>query len=254
MPLDYRPYATRIGEFARDVEKKWFDRAEKTGDPAPAFAALARSIETLRAAADTAFAAQAQALASGDRAALDASNTRLMQAERALLDPAGIPGRPWYRHQIYAPKFTYAPELLPGVAEAVETGDAARVSAQVERLIAALERAARTLTVQVDDCGWSWRLEARELEVGSWELTVGHLPNCTVFPVRADSRAASRISVTIRLFSSDERPEGVTRAADDAYEIASSSCDLAAAGPASTPSSGLPGSRTRSEPPPVAMA
>jgi N-acetylated-alpha-linked acidic dipeptidase len=146
LPLDYRPYATRIGEFARDVEKKWFDRAEKTGDPAPAFAALARSIETLHAAADTAFAAQAQALASGDRAALDASNTRLMQAERALLDPAGIPGRPWYRHQIYAPKFTYAPELLPAVAEAVETGDAARVSAQVERLIAALERAARTLT------------------------------------------------------------------------------------------------------------
>ena len=29
-----------------------------------------------------------------------------------------------------------------------------------------------------------------------------------VFPVRADSRAASRISVTIMLFSSDDRPVG----------------------------------------------
>ncbi len=81
----------------------------------------------------------------GDRAALAAINTRLLQAERALLDPAGIPGRPWYRHQIYAPKFTYAPELLPGVAEAVATGDGAKVTEQVERLIAALERATTTL-------------------------------------------------------------------------------------------------------------
>ena len=34
--------------------------------------------------------------------------------------------------------------------------------------------------------------------------------NVTVRPVRADSRAASRISVTIRLFSRDDRPDGWT--------------------------------------------
>ena len=68
-----------------------------------------------------------------------------MQAERGLLDPAGIPGRPWYRHQIYAPKFTYAPELLPGVAEAVGSGDGVKVTEQIDRLIAALGRAAHTL-------------------------------------------------------------------------------------------------------------
>ncbi|MBK5297174.1 MAG: glutamate carboxypeptidase, partial [Vicinamibacteria bacterium] len=83
--------------------------------------------------------------AAGDRAALAAINTRLLQAERALLDPAGIPGRPWYRHQIYAPKFTYAPELLPGVAEAVATGDGTKVTEQVDRLIAALGRVAGRL-------------------------------------------------------------------------------------------------------------
>ena len=68
-----------------------------------------------------------------------------MAAERALLDPAGIPGRPWYRHQIYAPKFTYAPEVLPALAEAIEAGDAARREAQIRRLAAALDRAADTL-------------------------------------------------------------------------------------------------------------
>ena len=40
VPLDYRPYATRIGEFAREVEKNWADRADKTGDAAPAFAVV----------------------------------------------------------------------------------------------------------------------------------------------------------------------------------------------------------------------
>jgi N-acetylated-alpha-linked acidic dipeptidase len=145
VPLDYRPYATRIGEFAREVEKAWADRADKTGDAAPAFASLATAVAALAASADKAFAEQSRALAAGDRLALSVINTRLLQAERALLDPAGIPGRPWYRHQIYAPKFTYAPELLPGVAEAVATGDGAKVSEQIDRLVAALGRATSTL-------------------------------------------------------------------------------------------------------------
>jgi N-acetylated-alpha-linked acidic dipeptidase len=68
-----------------------------------------------------------------------------MSAERALLDPDGIPGRPWYRHQIYAPKYTYAPEVLPGVAEAAPRGDAAEVATQAARLAAALNRAAESL-------------------------------------------------------------------------------------------------------------
>jgi N-acetylated-alpha-linked acidic dipeptidase len=145
LPLDYRPYAARIGEFAKEVEKRWTDRAERTGDAGPAFASLRTAIDGLRAAADRAYADQSRALASGDRAALAAVNARLMQGERALLDPAGIPGRPWYRHQIYAPKFTYAPELLPGVAEAVAAGDLAKVTEQIDRLIAALQRASKTL-------------------------------------------------------------------------------------------------------------
>jgi hypothetical protein len=145
LPLDYRPYAARIGEFAKEVEKRWTDRAEKTGDAGPAFAGLRTAIDGLRAAADRAYADQSRALASGDRAALAAANARLMQGERALLDPAGIPGRPWYRHQIYAPKFTYAPELLPGVAEAVAAGDLSKVTEQIERLIATLQRASKTL-------------------------------------------------------------------------------------------------------------
>jgi N-acetylated-alpha-linked acidic dipeptidase len=145
LPLDYRPYATRIGEFAADVQKRWNDRAVRTGDPGPAFARLHEAIAALRTAADRAFESQSAALSSGSADGVAAINRKLMQAERGLLDPAGIPGRPWYRHQIYAPKFTYAPELLPGVAEAVGSGDGVKVTEQIDRLIAALGRAAHTL-------------------------------------------------------------------------------------------------------------
>ena len=72
-------------------------------------------------------------------------NRALMAAERALTDRAGIPGRPWYRHLIYAPKPTYAPEVLPGIAEAIDAGDRARLTDQVARLAAALDRAGAIL-------------------------------------------------------------------------------------------------------------
>ena len=68
-----------------------------------------------------------------------------MRVERALIDPAGIPGRPWYRHLIYAPKYTYAPEVLPGVAEAVDAGKEARAAAEAARVSAAFRRAAALL-------------------------------------------------------------------------------------------------------------
>jgi N-acetylated-alpha-linked acidic dipeptidase len=74
-------------------------------------------------------------------------NRRLVAAERAFLDPAGIPDRPWYRHLIYAPKHTYAPELLPGVAEAIDAGAGdEKVETQVRALADAIRRAAATLS------------------------------------------------------------------------------------------------------------
>jgi N-acetylated-alpha-linked acidic dipeptidase len=68
-----------------------------------------------------------------------------VSVERALLDPAGLPGRRWFRHLIYAPKFSYAPEVLPGVAEAVAAGDWTRARDAAQRLREALRRAAAAL-------------------------------------------------------------------------------------------------------------
>jgi N-acetylated-alpha-linked acidic dipeptidase len=70
---------------------------------------------------------------------------QLVGVERAFLETEGIPGRPWFRHLIYAPKFTYAPEVLPGVAEAVDAGDHQRARVQADRLAKSLRRAAARL-------------------------------------------------------------------------------------------------------------
>jgi N-acetylated-alpha-linked acidic dipeptidase len=135
LPLDYRPYAARVGEFLQEIEReagRTFPEARAANDRF----ARAAGIAAIRGT---------DALERNDAGALAPINRALMQAERSFLDMQGIPGRPWYRHQIYAPKYTYAPELLPGLAEAIRARDSARLAQQEQRLAAALERAANAL-------------------------------------------------------------------------------------------------------------
>ena len=46
----------------------------------------------------------------------------LMKAEQSLIGTQGLPRRPWFRHQIYAPGFYtgYGVKTLPGIREAIE--------------------------------------------------------------------------------------------------------------------------------------
>ena len=74
-------------------------------------------------------------------------NTRLMQAERQLIDPAGLPRRPWYQHLLYAPGFYtgYAVKTVPGVREAIEQKEYSSAEAEIGRVAKALEREAMLL-------------------------------------------------------------------------------------------------------------
>jgi len=51
-----------------------------------------------------------------------AVNAKLIQSERKLTTTGGLPGRPWFRHQIYAPGFYtgYGVKTIPAVREAIE--------------------------------------------------------------------------------------------------------------------------------------
>jgi N-acetylated-alpha-linked acidic dipeptidase len=69
----------------------------------------------------------------------------LRLAERDLLHEGGIPGRPWFRHLVYAPLPSYAAETLPGIREAVMAGDAAGAAQQAFVLADAIRAAADRL-------------------------------------------------------------------------------------------------------------
>ncbi len=55
-------------------------------------------------------------------AALAEVNRLLIESERKLTTPEGLPNRPWYKHQLYAPGFYtgYAVKTMPAVREAIE--------------------------------------------------------------------------------------------------------------------------------------
>jgi N-acetylated-alpha-linked acidic dipeptidase len=49
-------------------------------------------------------------------------NAKLIESERKLTTAEGLPGRPWFRHQIYAPGFYtgYGVKTIPAVREAID--------------------------------------------------------------------------------------------------------------------------------------
>ena len=67
-------------------------------------------------------------------------NDRLLQVESNWLDPAGIPGRPWFKHLLYAARFTYAHLEYPGLTEAAEASDWKGAAEQAKVLDAAIIR------------------------------------------------------------------------------------------------------------------
>jgi N-acetylated-alpha-linked acidic dipeptidase len=138
LPLDYEPYADRIVEFTKELERRW-------PQGIPGLSGVTDAASEMRSAAQSFNQRRSEALARADRPALDLLNDRLLMVERALLSPDGIPGRPWYRHLVYAPRFTYAPELLPGVAEAMEVDDRQRAVQQANILEKSIRRAAELL-------------------------------------------------------------------------------------------------------------
>jgi N-acetylated-alpha-linked acidic dipeptidase len=82
------------------------------------------------------------------------ANEAIARTERALLLPEGLPGREWYRHQLYAPGLYtgYNAKTLPGVREAAEADrveeanrEARRVAQAIKAMAAQVEESARLL-------------------------------------------------------------------------------------------------------------
>ena len=139
IPLDVQAAAAVIAKYVTETN----DRLAGSG--MPSLADVRQAASDLQQAADAFSAGRDAALASGDAARLAEFNRRAMALERAFIDPSGLPGRPWFRHLLQAPDRTYAPRILPGVADAIDAGDSRRAGVEAARLAQALRGAAKLL-------------------------------------------------------------------------------------------------------------
>ena len=75
-----------------------------------------------------------------DAVQLDKLNAILYQAEQKLLYEKGLPRRPWYKHQIYAPGFYtgYGVKTLPGIREGIEEGNWSEAQERIRILASTL--------------------------------------------------------------------------------------------------------------------
>jgi N-acetylated-alpha-linked acidic dipeptidase len=138
LPYDYVTYARQIQAYLFAAQARARDSGLAGVDFSAALAAANRF------SAEAMVVSGKQMNAKGDSTALNAA---LRQVEGDFLAPDGLPGRPWFRHTIFAPgEYTgYAAVVIPGVNEAIDAHDASRAQAQMANVTAALVRATATL-------------------------------------------------------------------------------------------------------------
>ena len=140
VPLDYAAYAQEVQRYLDETEQ--LARGLKVDvDLTPARTAAKAWEKNSQMALEVA----RNAVAAGDVTQVERVHRGLMKVERALLDPEGLVGRPWFKHLIYAPRPTYKASVLPALTEAIEARDQSRVKLEVDRLTRALTRASAAL-------------------------------------------------------------------------------------------------------------
>jgi len=176
LPLEFGGLAETVGRYAGELKQLLKDEQDQvrernrqieeglftaTADPREPFvppqleevppylnfAPLDNAVDTLTKSAQR--YEQAFARAQGDsgkplaRPEAQALNALLMQSERTLTSAEGLPRRPWFRHQLYAPGFYtgYGVKTIPGVREAIEQKNWKEADDQIGRV-------AQTLTAE----------------------------------------------------------------------------------------------------------
>jgi N-acetylated-alpha-linked acidic dipeptidase len=171
LPYDFGDFTETVGKYVAELEKLWKTKSDeikernkeieegvyvavadpqKTLVPPKAedvppflnFAPLYNGMEKLRRSSDRYEKAVKKATLGAKP--LAGANLKLTLAERALTLPDGLPGRPWFKHQIYAPgMYTgYGVKTIPGVREAIEQKDWKQADEQISRAGRVLENEA----------------------------------------------------------------------------------------------------------------
>lgn len=180
LPLSFTNLADTVQRYVRELEKLANDKREQirernleieegmyaaVDDPnrklvAPSaeeipphlsFAALQNGAEALARAAQKYDKALVKARESGGAALANTSinevNHLLVESERKLTNTQGLPGRPWFKHQIYAPGFYtgYGVKTLAAVREAIEQKKWKEVDSAVAQVSQVLQEEASVI-------------------------------------------------------------------------------------------------------------
>ena len=137
LPMRYSDYARAAVGYIESAERH-------AGDADPLKLAAARAAAARWEAAAAGFERQL-ALATPDAKTARAVNERLMQVERALVEPAGQKGRPFIRHLLVAPQPSYRSAYLPRIWDALDRDDRAAIPGHEAEIVAAFGRAAGIL-------------------------------------------------------------------------------------------------------------
>lgn len=158
LPFEFKSFADNIAKYVAELQKladEMRDTTTKTNrlitdgifaaaldptktlgvpaenEPVPHFnfAPLMNALGRLQSAADGFGVAAEQHQANSVEI-----NRLLYTSERLLTRDAGLDGRPWYKHYIYAPGFYtgYGVKTIPGVREAIEQREFEKVEPQIE--------------------------------------------------------------------------------------------------------------------------
>ncbi len=111
----------KIYEIAKDPTKVYANPKAKENVPFLNFSSLENALVQMKTASEEfqkLFAKGTQLSAEKQKLL----NSILYKAEHSLIQPNGLPRRPWYKHQIYAPGFYtgYGVKTIPGIREAIE--------------------------------------------------------------------------------------------------------------------------------------
>jgi N-acetylated-alpha-linked acidic dipeptidase len=144
LPFAFSNLAETLSGYLDEIEKLPHDGVE--------LQPLRQAIEKLRITADEYDRSLRLAAVDGRIPAegsveLREINRLLFQSERRLITAAGLPGRPWFKHQVYAPGYYtgYGVKTLPGVREALEQKRWNEARSQVTVLSAAIDSLRRQI-------------------------------------------------------------------------------------------------------------
>jgi N-acetylated-alpha-linked acidic dipeptidase len=186
IPFEYSEMAETITKYVTDLEKLLKDKQDeikernlelkegvfsaiadprKTSVPPPReteppymnFAPLKNGVDAIQHSAARYQAAVARAQAEGAAAlsqqVLDSVNTDLLKIQRTFLTERGLPERPWFKHQVYAPgAYTgYGAKPLAAVREYMDAKKWVEAEAQVPGVAKALEDVAAAIGKAADE-------------------------------------------------------------------------------------------------------